>query len=241
MTSVDVGIESPDVAPDAHVEAAEAMLARLAAAFPRAGLAVTGSVSTRTHHPESDVDLVMVDDSFRRDMQFSTVSEGIRTAVLCLRAGFDAERERRWMLAAGADAVTVAMVRSAVVARDPAGLFAGMQRTVARLDDERRMRRDELFILRREHARTVMRALGEGSGGANESLQLELCAAVVDGWLLREGRTIRSKQESERILETIEAADPALATLLRQAIPVTHDSLAPLLRAADGVFGADAA
>lgn len=237
MTSVDREIFAPGTPRDAHVAAAEAMLGRLSAAFPRAGIGVTGSVSTGTHHAGSDLDLVMVDGSFRRDMQFATVSEEIRTAVLCLRPGPDAERERWWMLAAGADLVTAAMVRSAVVARDPAGWLAELQRAVVRLDGERAGRRDELVALRRDHAVKVMRALRSESGDRTESLQLELFAAVVDGWLLRERLEIRSKQESRQILETIETRDPALAALLRQAIPITRDSAAALLRAADGVFG----
>lgn len=227
----------PGAPRDAHSAAAESMLAHLAAAFPQAGLGVTGSVSTGTHHDGSDLDLVVVDASFRRDMQFATVSEGIRTAVLCLRPGFDAERERRWMLAAGSDTTMVAMVRTAVVARDPAGCLREMQRTVARLDGERLARRDELIALRREHAVATRTALGEGRGADEPHLLLELFTAVVDGWLLREGMVIRSKQESQGVLEAIERRDAALAALLCEAIPLTHDSTAPLLRAADHVYG----
>lgn len=227
----------PGASRDAHAAAAESMLGHLAAAFPRAGLGVTGSVSTGTHHAGSDLDLVMVDASFRRDMQFATVSEGIRTAVLCLRPGFDAERERRWMLAGGSDTAMVAMVRTAVVARDPAGCLRELQRTVARLDGERLARRDELIALRREHALAVRRALAEGRAADEQHLQLELFTTVTDGWFLREGMVIRSRQESREVLETIESCDAALAALLREAIPFTRASSAPLLRAADRVFG----
>ncbi len=227
----------PGTPRDAHVAAAEGMLGRLAAAFPQAGLGVTGSVSTGTHHPESDLDLVVVDASFRRDMQFATVEEGVRTALLCLKPGLDAERERRWMLASGADLGMLAMVRTAVVARDPAGRLGELQRMVARLDRERLMRRDELMAIRRQHAQAAMRALREGGGTSGPHLQLELFAAVVDGWFLREGLAVTSKQESRRTLETIEERDPALAALLHQAIPVTLQSAAWLLRAADHVFG----
>lgn len=234
-----VGWETvPPGAPrDAHAAAAESMLGHLAAALPQAGLGVTGSVSTGTHHAGSDLDLVVVDASFRRDMQFATVSEGIRTAVLCLRPGFDAKREQRWMLAAGSDTAMVAMVRTAVVARDPAGCLRELQRTVARLDGERLARRDALIALRRDHALAARKALGDGAGADEPHLQLELFTAVVDGWLLREGMVIRSKQESQGVLETIERDDAELAALLREAIPITRDSLAPLLRAADRVFG----
>jgi hypothetical protein len=231
------GTAPPGASRDARAAAAESMLGHLAAAFPQAGLGVTGSVSTGTHHAGSDLDLVVVDASFRRDMQFATMSEGVRTAVLCLRPGFDAQRERRWMLAAGSDTAMVAMVRTAVVARDPAGCLRELQRTVARLDGERLARRDELIALRWEHALAARRALAEGPGADQPHLQLELFTAVVDGWLLREGRVIRSRQESQGVLEAIERCDAALAALLREAIPLTRDSTAPLLRAADHVFG----
>ncbi|HVG44303.1 MAG TPA: nucleotidyltransferase domain-containing protein [Longimicrobium sp.] len=226
----------PGLPGDAHRVAAEAMLRRLAAAFPQAGLGLTGSVATGTHGPESDLDLVMVDAGFRREMQFATVSEGIRTAVLCLRPELDEERERRWMLAAGGDVRMVSMVRSAVVARDPSGVLGELQRTIARLDRERRTRREELVADRRAHALAAVRAL-HGGGASDEHLQLELFTTIVDGWFLRRGLAMDTRQESERMLETIAGRDAALSTLLREAVPLTQRSLAPLLRAVDYVFG----
>lgn len=226
----------PGPARDAHVLAAEGMLRRLAAAFPRAGLGIAGSVATGTHGPESDVDLVVVDASFRREMQFATRSEGIRTAVLALRPHFDAERERRWMLAESGDVPMIAMVRSAFVARDPAGVLGEMQRTVARLDHERRTRRDELTAVRRERAIAAVRALRDGAG--DPLLKLDVFAAIVDGWHLRHGLAIESRQASERIIDTIAERDAPLATLLRETIPLTPTSGPSLLQAFDHVFGA---
>lgn len=226
----------PDLPHDAHRAAAETVLARLAARFPAAGLGVTGSVSTGTHTAASDLDLVVVDAQFRREMQFATRAEGVRTAILCLRPGFDADRERRWMLAAGGDAAMVAMVRTAFIARDPAGWLGEMQRTVARLSGERRARRDELVAMRRGRALAAVRALANGTEATDEQLQLELFAAVVEGWYLRQGLSMDTRQDTVRAVDVIAAHDPALHQLLRRAIPITHGSMAPLLRAVDYVF-----
>lgn len=215
------------------------MLYRLATAFPRAGLGVTGSVATGTHTPASDLDLVVVDASFRREMQFATKSEGIRTAIVCLRPTFDAERERRWMLAAGGDVQITSMVRSAFVARDPDGVLEEMQRTLARLDETRRTQREELIAMRREHVFAAVRALHGESGAGAEHLQLELFSAVVDGWCLRQGLAIQARQDAERILDTIAESDASLFALLREAIPLRHTSMAPLLQAVNQVFGPD--
>jgi hypothetical protein len=231
-------IRLPDGPHDAHLAAAEAMLRRLAAAFPAAGLGITGSVGMGTQGPGSDLDMVMVDASFRRDMQFATHSEGIPTAVVCLRPRFDADRERRWMLASGSDVRIVSMVRSAFVARDPAGVLGEMQRTVARLDGERVSRREQLAAVRREDAMKLVRALQGGSNASDEHLQIQLFDAVVDGWYLRQGLSMNTRQASERMLETIAARDPALHALLLRAIPLTHAALAPLLRAVDHVYPA---
>jgi hypothetical protein len=227
----------PDHPRDAHLAAAETMLGRLAAAFPDAGLGLTGSVATGTHGPGSDLDLVVVDASFRREAQFATVSEGIRTAVVCLRPHFNAERERRWMQASDADVPLLSMVRSAFVARDPAGVLGPVQRTLARLDGERRTRHDELVAVRREEALAVVRALYGGSGASDEHLQMELFKAIVDGWCLTHGLAVHTRQEAERMLITIASRDAPLSALLRQAVPLTHASMGPLLRAVDHVFG----
>lgn len=228
----------PAIPRDAHVAAAEAMLRRLAAGFPSAGLGITGSVGKGTHRPGSDADLVMVDASFRREMQFATVSEGIRTAVVCLDPRFDAARERRWMLAAGGDVATIVMVRIAFIARDPAGALGEMQRTVARLDAERRIRRDELFAVRRDDALRAARALRR-EDGAGIPLQMALFGAIVDAWYLRQGLVMASRKASERMLDRIAAQDAALAALLRESVPVTHASRETLLRACDLAFGED--
>lgn len=226
----------PGVPRDAHLAAAEAMLRRLAAAFPAAGLGITGSVGMGVHRPGSDLDLVMADASFRRDMQFATVSEGVPTAVVCLRPDFDAERERRWMLASGGDVRLVSMVRSAFVARDPEGVLGEMQRTVARLDAERLARRDALVAVRKEDGLRLVRALRGGTAAGDEHLQMQLFAAIVDGWFLKHGLAMETRQASERMLETIAGRDPPLFRLLRGAIPLTQASMPLLLRAFDSVF-----
>jgi hypothetical protein len=221
---------------DAHLAAAEAMLGRLAAAFPNAGLGLTGSVATGTHGPGSDLDLVVVDASFRREAQFATVSQGIRTAVVCLRPHVDAERQRRWLLASGGDVPLLSMVRTAFVARDPAGVLETLQGTLAHLDEERKTRRGELLAVRREQALEVVRALHGGSGGSDEHLQMELFKAVVDGWYLKHGVPMYTKLDAERVLITIAGRDAPLSALLRRAVPLTHASMGPLLRAVDHVF-----
>jgi hypothetical protein len=226
----------PAFARDAHVVAAEAMLRRLAAAFPAAGLGITGSLATGTHRPGSDVDLVVVDESFRRDIQFATVSEGIPTAVVCFRPHLDAERERRWTLASGGDVRVVSMVRSAFVARDPHAVLGEMQRTVARLDRERLERRGELAAIRRDEGLALIRALHGGGPTGDEHLQLQLLIAIVDSWFLLRGLAMETREASERMLETIAAHDAPLSGLLCRAVPLTHGSLAPLLRAFDHVF-----
>ncbi len=240
MTAPATPLDGPLLPPgvhDAHAAAARAMLGRLAAAFPEAGLGITGSVGTGTHRPDSDLDLVVVDASFRREMQFATVVEGIPAAILCLHPRFDARRELRWTLAAGGDVVLASMVRTAFVARDPAGQLREMQQTLARLDASRHIRRDELTALRREQALAAVRLLHAGTGPSDEHLQLELFSAVVDGWFLRHGLPMDTRQQVERILDTIASRDEALAALLRRAVPLTHDSMPPLLRAVDRVFG----
>ena len=242
MTEIDApaaDLRLPDRPRDAHIAAAEALLRRLAAAFPTAGLGITGSVGMGLHHAASDIDMVMVDASFPRDVQFATLSEGIRSAVVCLRPAFGAERERRWMLASGGDVRIVSMVRSAFVARDPSGWLGQMQRTVARLDQERRDRRHELAVIRRDDALKLVRALHGGTAAGDEPLQMQLFDAVVDGWFLRHGLAMDTRQETERMLVTIAGRDPALAALLRDTIPLTHRSLSALLRAVDHVFEPD--
>lgn len=226
----------PAFARDAHAVAAEAMLRRLAAAFPAAGLGISGSLATGTHRPGSDVDLVVVDESFRRDIQFATVLEGIPTGVVCFRPHLDAERERRWTLASGGDVRVVSMVRSAFVARDPRGVLGAMQRTVARLDRERLERRGELAAILHDEGIALIRALHGGGPAGDEHLQMQLFAAIVDGWFLLRGLAMETREASERMLDTIAAHDAPLSALLCRAVPLTHGSLALLLRAFDHVF-----
>ncbi|HET7231525.1 MAG TPA: hypothetical protein VFJ16_16060 [Longimicrobium sp.] len=212
------------------------MLRRLAVAFPSAGLGISGSVGLGTHNPLSDLDLLVVDASFQREMQFATVSEGIRTAILCLRPDFDGERERRWMLATSGDVPMLVIVRISFIARDPDGVLGQMQRTLTRLEGERLLRRDELATVRRGHAMEIIRRLGPAGSAGRPQLQMELFAAIVDGWYVRQGLRRDTRQDGERTFVTIAERDAPLAALLRQAVPMTHASLEPLLRAFEHVY-----
>jgi hypothetical protein len=82
-----------------------------------------------------------------------------------------------------------------------------------------------------------VRALHGGSGASDQHLQLGLFDAIVDGWYLQRGLAMDTRQETEWMLETIALRDAPLSALLTQAVPLTHASMNPLLRAVDYVFG----
>lgn len=234
MTRDDPSRAAPTAA-DPHLRAAAVLLSRLADTFPEAGLGITGSVAAGTHRPDSDLDVVVVDGGFRREMQFATECEGVRAAILCLRPEFTPERERRWARASGGDARLVSMVRMTRVERDPRGWLAGMQEVIRRLEDVRVARREALLGELRGSAEALIHGLWSGSG-RDEHLQMQLLTALVDAWHLREGLVIRTRADGEEVFARIAARDPDLHALLRAAVPLTPSSMPHLLRAFDRVF-----
>lgn len=231
-----VDLRLPEGSGDAHIAAARGVLLHVASAFPLAGLAITGSVSRCTHTPDSDLDLIVADRSFRRDMQFAMRVHGVRTAVVCLQTRFTAERERRWMLAGGSDAKLVSMVRSARVVHDPSLAFRDLQRTVHRLDSCRLARRAELLAACRDDAGALVQGLREPGRTPRVVDMVQLLARIIDGWRLREGLMDDSKERSRHTFAEIAERDPLLFERLRAAVPVTSESLPPLLQAFAVVF-----
>lgn len=219
---------------DRHQRAARRLVQHLGLLFPRAGIAVTGSVAKGTHRPQSDLDLVVVDPSFERDMQIATEAEGVSTAIICLRPHLDPKREQIWMLSSGGDARLVSMVRSARIVWDPESVFQVLQQTIARLDRERSALRAELLSLHRERASALIEALERAP--RREPLLLRLMGTIIDGWCVSEGLLDDSKETARLIFEQITESDPHLGRLLHAAVPVTAVSAGILLQAAEHVF-----
>jgi hypothetical protein len=224
---------------DPHTRAARALASRLAAVFPRAGIGVTGSVAAGTHGADSDLDMVVVDAAFQHDAQCATRVNGIRASIVCLRLDGGPARAQGWALAAGGDARIVAMIRSVHAVHDPDAALEGLQRVVAACDAERVASRAGLLTVLRERAAALVRALDQTPLRA--ALLARLLNVILDGWCLKQGLTIDSKETDRRLFETIADADPALGELLCLALPLTSGSRPALLGAFDLVFGPEGA
>lgn len=220
---------------DPHTRAARATVAALARRFPRAGLAVAGSVARGTHRPGSDLDLLVVDAGFRRDVQVAGRHEGVHVAVVCLRAGDAPGRARRWMLG---DAAVVAMVRTATVVRDPDGVIAALRQEVARIDQARLAEARALLDELHARAADLARRAGEPSA-PGAALLTRLLGVLVDAWYLARGRTCDSKETYEQTFRAMAETDPGIYAVIRTALPVTASSAEPLLRAAEMILGAE--
>lgn len=224
---------------DTHTRAAWHLASRLAAAFPRAGIGVTGSVAAGTHRADSDVDMVVVEASFQHDAQFATHVDGIHASIVCLRPDGGPPRAQGWALAAGGDARIAAMIRSARAVRDPDAALERLQRVVAACDAERVASKAGLLAILRDRAASLARAPDQAP--LREARLARLLNAILDGWCLKQGITIDSRETDRRLFATIAHADPALGEALRLALPVTAGSRFALLRAFDLVFGPEGA
>lgn len=210
------------------------MLERLSTAFPRAGLAVTGSVARGTHTASSDLDLIAVDEGFPREMQLSAESHGVPVAIVFLHPSVRPEREREWMVACGNSGALMEMVRSAMVFSDPVGQFGELQAVVEQIRAARVQCRGELLAYVSETADGL---LGRpGAEAPRPQALLRVMGLVIEGWALRAGAAVETKNESRRVFASIADTDPALAELLRAALPITADSRHSLERAVHLVF-----
>jgi hypothetical protein len=224
-------------APERHLAAARAITALLAEEFPHAGIGITGSVAAGTHHSRSDLDIVVADSGFCRDVQFATSWNRIPVAIVCLRRGLLQEEGERWLLSSGGDVRITSMIRSAVIVRDPEGSLAELQRAFEELDAARAVSRSALMLAYARRADALVHAIAAAS--RPEPLLARLTTVVLDGWCVEHGVRLVSKLTSRELFEMIARDDPGLAELLGKAVPATTASLDPLQRAVDLVFGAN--
>jgi hypothetical protein len=203
-----------------HTALLERVTDALAARFPAAGIAVTGSVAAGTHHTGSDLDLLVVDTTVARDWQMAFPAEGVRVNVVCVHPErFGAQMRAD---AAAFAAVRASYVISARTLRDPAGHLDTLRDHARRAVELRRTNRDELFAV---HAAAARARLARSEGGLDAWAAAALVAAI-EGALLRAGRTALSKADGSRPMVALASEDPALhariAALLAGAVPVSE-------------------
>lgn len=214
---------------DRHTTALREVLEGAARVLPGAGLAVSGSLAQGRHGAHSDIDLLMVDAAFRRDMHFSWSHRGIGVVAVCMRPAPEALRAvdgSLWALGGGA-----AYVVNARCARDPAGALQSVQRELLRLRDV-----DEAFRQARQAAlRARSRALLGAAGGraygpaaALGAVLADLFAALLQLLALEHRVPVHTKEHAFGLLDEVERRDPRASVLLRDALPLRRESLQPL-------------
>jgi hypothetical protein len=193
--------------PDPHAALCERALAALEARFPGAGIGVTGSFAAGRHHAGSDLDLVVVSPSVRRDWQMAFREQGVRVNVLCVHPERFAAQMR-------ADAAAFAAIRasyllSARAVSDPHGHLAALRDEARAAVALREHGRGEL--MRRLH-RTALDLLARGAGTLDVWAVGALWTAV-EGAHLRAGRTALEKGDGNRPFQVLERHDPELHAL----------------------------
>jgi hypothetical protein len=219
-------------ATDPHLHAASAVLEGLALRFPDAGLAIAGSVAVGMHRPSSDVDLLVADPAFVRDMQWVLRERGIRLNLLCVsppRFG-RALRRRAHQFVVPA----LAYVLSARVQRDPHGHLAALQRRAAAVLRRRTRHSDALLRLLEKRAASLVSNCGIGNA---PRLQRELISVAVDGWFLRFAAGMpMSKEEGTTPFLRIAGVDPEFYSRIERALARWPDNTEDLIAVLLHVF-----
>ncbi|HEX8391618.1 MAG TPA: hypothetical protein VF665_04595, partial [Longimicrobium sp.] len=95
----------------------------------------------------------------------------------------------------------------------------------------REARREELALGLASEAQTLLR-----TPDPSPAALLRLASLVMDGWKLRRGIDVGSKQQGRGLFTVMAASEPELAGLLRGALPIHTASRGALARAAGLVF-----
>lgn len=203
---------------DRHLRLLDHWSRALAARFPEGGIAVAGSVGAGRHGPASDLDLLVADRSARRARQTVAVEDRVRVNVVCVHP-------ERWAALLDEDAFRFAAIRSsyvlgARVLRDPHGLVASLQASARAVRARREHEPAALLAVLRGRAADALARADEPRPGPRTRRALSL---LVEGALLRAGRTAADKREGRRPFEALAHADPVLhgmaAALLRHGAP----------------------
>lgn len=205
--------ESESHPADAHAVLARRAGAVLAKRFPAAGVGVTGSVAAGRHHAGSDVDLLLVEPSFPRDLQFAFVVDGVRANVvaasperLVARLEGDAHRFASMLLG---------YVLGARTLHDPGGSLAGVRERAAAILARRQ--REPGTILAAVLARIGVLVDG---GGAERAV----AALLLDAWYLRRGRLLLEKRDAVRPFLIVAEEDADFSRLLSRLVAGEGDA-----------------
>jgi len=211
-----------DRSTDLHTAAGRAILTGLAETFPEAGIGLGGSVARGTHRSDSDIDVLVSDFAFDRDVQLSARTHGVKVAVLFLRAAGRPERVRRWELQAHGERRLITLVRTASILRDPRGALACIRdeaETAAQTSSDDRGLADAL----RGEARRMAVALRAAPESVAPTVAARLAILLLETAMVRGGATSAHAKEEERTRRAVIATEhPALYALLRCATHPDH-------------------
>lgn len=209
---------------DLHSIAARTVLGQLAEAFSYSGLALCGSVCGGTHHPASDLDLLLVDTSIRRDGQLSALLHGVGIALVCLRADGGEMRARKWALQIEGESRLVTLVRSSYMVRDPQGSWERVHAEAELAARQRCNDRPEVRMRLRELANEAAESLRAAPEMRARRNAMRLAAILLEEWMVTRGAGhVLSKADEQKLRAAMEEEDPSryrqLMTVARNPTP----------------------
>ena len=208
---------------DALMSKAIAFCENLAMELPSATIALCGSLARGTHHPGSDVDLLVIDRGIAPAQKLHFLHGSTLFTMVCLTptpTPTDIE-----LLSLAFDPQNANYVLGACALKDPGGFLDPLQRAVAEGLKRRAEQDPELVSRLEDHAALLrMRVRYPLAVEGREMLCYQLLSTLLSVWAIRERVPLRDKPDYLKVFGRMRSSDPVLYDLVAACLPMGPDS-----------------
>jgi predicted nucleotidyltransferase len=195
----------------------------LAVCLPKAGIAVSGSVANGTASDDSDIDLLLVDESIGRNLQFVSFVHETRISILSLNPRLLSRHWEVWTHQFNSQHLSY--IIDARIWCDPYGHLAKMRErasTIVTQIQRRDVNSIQNIQKQLEHAVSDVATLVS----TDQDLQLmyRTLQSALSFWFIKNAVVLLTKATGHRSLNVVRKVDPESHRLLAKCIPLQPGS-----------------
>lgn len=199
---------------DKHISVIKTLCARITEKYPDCSIGISGSVAKHEHMPSSDIDLLVISNSFIKNRQHVFILEGIPDInILCLSPKQIDERYNQWSMSFNGQHLNY--ISSSNVIYDPSCYLKNMINRIA-ITKQNIMNHDSIYIKSfKEYFNANINNVQVYNDKVNNLNKLKL---VICAWFIYKGIILNNKQDHNNSFNIIMNKDKVFYDMLIAAL-----------------------
>ncbi len=199
---------------DLHLKIVNDLTKKLKTNFPNAGIGISGSVAAKKHSRKSDIDLLLVDKTFKKNKQFTFFNYGVDINLLCLNPNLLENQISVWSFLFNSQ--HLGYITSANIIFDPESSLGELKEKTKEIIIQRKSSAQQVLMIVEEQKEIIIKEIE--NNGCNCSKSVELINLLISQWFLLEGILLNNKREHQNSFNLIKKYDYKMYESLKLAL-----------------------